>query len=91
MYKALPGMRFMIFLKSIVVSVTTFVAVMILYLIAFVAYVELYLRPRIPQPAPGVEVGFDLGQFAIPFWVSLLIAIAAAVAAFYWMFSRGSN
>jgi hypothetical protein len=77
-----PASGPMLYIKSTLVGVFTFVIATIAYIIIASA---VFMRKY--APPPGTEVGFDLSTLLTRplFW---LIAIAAFALGFYWQFHR---
>ena len=74
-----------IYLKSILVGIFAFVAALVLYGLAIIAYIRFYVMPKLPPP-PHAEIGFDLSSMGIPLWPALILATVAFAVAFYKMF-----
>jgi len=85
----LSGSDVMTCLKSTVVDIAAAMLSLIMYGAALIAYISLYLRPRLPNLPSGGEVSFDLTSVPLlSLWLPLVLAGFSFAAGFYWMFTR---
>jgi hypothetical protein len=85
----IPTKAAIIYFKSILTGLVSFVLTIVLYGVAIILYIQFYVLPRMPPP-PGHTVAFDLSRMGIPLWPALMLAILGFAAGFYLMFRRSS-